>query len=189
VCTEVIGFSQTREWFLDVPQFEQTVGNDAWQLLWASGADVEQWADPAFAGWTAPKQSSCTANSQPNRVVLTITGGNGNVSDVSWWTTVIRQAIVTTRSKYPSVTRVLLQPVIGGPQHAICTYSGVVVQASFNHPYIDQAIANLVGGDVAAGMSPEVRTCADYRDSRGHIDDRALPAISLAVGQYYAAIP
>ncbi len=185
-CTEVIGFSQSRQWYLDAPDFEEVVGTAGWQLLWRSGAAIELWADPNFSGWSARIQSPCASGSDaPDRVVLTISKQVFE-DDVSVWTTDILAAVQTVGDKYPSVEQILLQPVVGGPGHQTCTHHGEPVRASVNHPTIDAAIAQAVGGDVVAGFSPEVRTCDDYRDSAGHLVDEAAGPIGRTIAEFYA---
>jgi len=75
---------------------------------------------------------------------------------------------------------------VGGPGHAECTFSGQLVRASSNHPVIDRAIAMVAAGDAAAGASPEVRTCADYRDSLGHLAGNAQQPIGESIGRFYS---
>jgi hypothetical protein len=184
-CTQVIGFSQTRQWFLDAPDFEDVVGSAGWQLLWRGGGEIDLWADPDYRGWLEPIRSPCAAGEEaPDRVVLTISKQVFE-DDPDVWARDIRAAVETVRDKYPSVERVVLQPVVGGPGHDECTYQGNPVRASVNHPTIDQAIADVVGGDVVAGASPEVRTCDDYQDTPGHLTDDADGPIGRAIGEFY----
>ncbi len=83
----------------------------------------------------------------------------------------IQAEIATIRAKYSNVREIILQPVVGGPNDGVYEFGNpsVPVHASVIHPTIEQAIAQVVGGDVVAGMSPEVRTCADYADDTGHL--------------------
>ena len=60
------------------------------------------------------------------------------------------------------------------------------MRASYNHPYIDQAIARVVGGDVARGADPHVRTCSDYADDIGHLQDGAIAPIGRNIASFYA---
>jgi hypothetical protein len=184
-CTQVIGFSQTREWFLDAPDFEQAVGSDGWQLLWRGGAAVEKWADPNFRGWLEPIQSPCASGATaPDRVVLTISKQVFE-DDAAVWVGDIRTAVETIGDKYPGVEQIVLQPVVGGPNHQTCQFGGNPVRASVNHPTIDQAISQVSGGDVVEGPSPEVRTCDDYEDTSGHLTgDAAGPIGAIIAGSY-----
>ena len=193
-CTEVLGFSQTGMWYLDVARggggtFEPLVGDGVWQLRAGAGAGVS-WQDLSFAGWTSTPYSPCAQGSaSPDRILLTISTPSG-IPSLDWWVTNIQAEIATIRTKYPGVRQIILQPVVGGPNNGVCNFGGNPsdpVHASVIHPTIDQAIAQVVGGDVVAGMSPEVRTCADYMDNTGHLVPGARPAIGTLVGRFYAA--
>ena len=193
-CTEVLGFSQTGMWYLDVANggggtFEPLVGDGFWQLRAEAGAGVS-WQDPTYAGWTSTPYSPCAQNSSnPDRVLLTISTPSG-VPTLDWWVTNIRAEIATIRTKYSNLREIILQPVVGGPTDGVCNFGGDPgdpVHASVIHPTIDQAIAQVVGGDVIAGMSPAVRACADYADDTGHLQVDARPAIGTLIGQFYAA--
>jgi hypothetical protein len=185
-CTEVIGFSQTAQWYLDAPDFEDVVGTAGWQLLWRTGAAIDLWADPNFSGWSAPIESPCADGSDaPDRVVLTISKQVFE-DDVTVWTQDILAAVQTVGDKYPDVEQIVLQPVVGGPGHATCIHNGDPVRASVNHPVIDAAIAKAVGGDVVAGFSPEVRTCDDYQDAIGHLGREARGPIGRTIAEFYA---
>ena len=183
-CTQVIGFSQTRQWY---PQFETLAGDDRWQLMWSPGAVIEYWGSPAFGGWSHRIDSPCRdRSSDPDRVVLTISGLlHGGPSE---WSNEIRQAIATIKSKYPELEQILLQPVIGGPDGEICFVGGDPVRASVNYPVIVQAIASVVGGDVRAGASPDAAACSDYLDAKGHLTSEAAIVVGRELAGYYAAV-
>src|SRR5262249_41883613 len=120
-CTEVLGFSQTGMWYLDVAHggggtFEPLVGDDSWQLRAYPGAGL-QWQDPTFAGWTDPTAlfSPCVANStNPDRVLLTIgcEAGNGpcdpGTPSVTFWATNVQNEITTIRAMYSNVRQIIL---------------------------------------------------------------------------------
>ncbi|MGH3118778.1 MAG: hypothetical protein ACRDQ2_17020 [Gaiellales bacterium] len=185
-CTLVLGFSQTRQWYLDEPDFESVVPDEQWQLLWAGGAEL-RWQDPDFSGWSEPILSACTDRSNdPDRVVLTITSMEYE-DDVSVWVTDLEATVETIRAKFPNVAQIVLQPAVGGPADGLCSFGGDTVRASFNHPYIDRAIAQVTGGDVVAGPSPEVRTCDDYEDLPGHLVRDARGPIGRAIGEFFVS--
>jgi hypothetical protein len=177
-----------------------------WQLRADSGAGL-QWQDPTFAGWANAPYSPCTTNSSnPDRVLLTISclPGSGpcepGTPSVAFWVTNIQNEIATTRQKYSNVRQIILQPVVGGPNDTVCPWgtTGLVVHASLIHPNIDTAIAQVVAADasgqVVAGISPHVRTCADYADSTGHLCYPGFNSCHLdargpmgtVIGQFYA---
>jgi len=184
-CTEVVGFSQTAQWSLEVPDFQSAVGDDAWQVRWVPGGAIYFWADPSFSGWDGTAESPCANGADgPDRIVLTITSQDYE-SDASTFVPWIQDAVDAAESRYPSVTQVVLQPVIGGPGDGSCDQAGTQVRATHNHPLIDAAIAQVVGGEIVAGPSPEVRTCNDYVDNVGHLVDSARGPIGLTIADAY----
>lgn len=185
-CTELVGFSQTRQWSLDVPDFQDSVGDAAWQVRWAPGGAIYFWADPEYEGWDGAAESPCSTDADaPARVVLTITSQNYE-NDASSFVIWIEDAVEVVRSRFPSVEQIVLQPVVGGPGNGSCVRDdGGEVRASHNHPLIDAAIAQVVGGDVVAGPSPEVPTCDDYADSAGHLEDAARASIAQTIADGY----
>jgi hypothetical protein len=182
-CTRVVGFSQTEQWFTG-GGFEPVAGDAGWELLWEPGSTIEKWADPGFVGWSNPVVSACTSGS-PDRLVLTVTGAE---RPVAMWVEGITSAVATAKAKYPGVA-IVLQPIVGGPDEQLCP--GVrreSVRASVNHPIIDEAIGMVVAdaAGVASGASPEVRSCADYRDDLGHLTDAAVGPIGEEIAEFYS---
>jgi hypothetical protein len=184
-CTQVIGFSQTLQWYQEAGVFESVVDDGRWQLLGRGGASIDQWQDPDYVGWSDPIFSPCAeASAAPDRVVLTVSGIYG--ADEDTWVAAIAPVIAVIEAKLPSATEILLQPVVGGPGHADCFLDGELVRASWQHAHIDNAIARLVGGQVNAGASPEVTTCDHYIDQTGHLTDVGGRAAGAAIGAFYA---
>ena len=193
-CTMVIGFSQCGRipdgWYVagadSISDFEQAVNNDKWELLWGSGAGVDKWKDPDYYAWSNAIISPCSINSNsPDRVLLSVSGPHG--TDITTWVNDIDSTISIIRSKYPSVTEIILQSVVGGPSHQTC-FNGIdSVRASWQHVYIDSAIAIVTANDtdVKAGCSPEVQTCSDYKDTKGHLDSLAAAIIGTNIAACY----
>ena len=208
VCTQVIGFSQTSQWFYGLVDpaanlsdpvplggFQAVIDNHHWQLLWQGGAGIEEWSNPGFSGWNGEVKEPCRqkANS-PDRVLLTISGDLGmafRIIDPQVWADEIDRAVTTIVSKYPGVLQVILQPVVGGPDDAICISSeGGEVRASANHPVIDEAIAIVARSssspvEVVVGFSPNVTDCSDYLDKLGHLTDNGKDAVGRIIGAFY----
>jgi hypothetical protein len=179
----VVGFSQTQAWYT-AGTFEQILPDAEWELRGKGGAAIQLWASPAYEGWSRQTFSSCVG--EPDRMILTITGQGRSVDR---WVADIRAAAATGRANFPSIREVILQPTIGGPDHATCEVGGVPVRAAENHPVIDQAIAEIVASTegMRAGISPEVSTCADYEDSIGHLVDSANGPMGAAIANFYLA--
>jgi hypothetical protein len=183
-CTQVIGYSQVLQWFRQDMAFESAVGSGHWQLLWHLGGGVDQWRDPEYAGWREPVVSPCTQGSDaPDRVLLSVSGPYGD--DVAAWVEAIEATLANIHRRYASVQRIILQPVVGGPQHERCQVGRSQVRASWQQEYIDQAISRVVGGQVVRGLSPVVQSCGDYRDRIGHLTDAGAAAVGRAIGAYY----
>jgi hypothetical protein len=185
-CMEVIGFSQTQQWYYGgAPGFDQFLSQmppGGTQLRWQGGASIDAWADPGF--WPALANACVSGSSNPDRVVLNISGAAS--SDVTWWHDQSALAVRNLRSHLGSVRTIYLQPVVGGPGHGACFIGGTQVRATFNEPYIRQAIDLLVAEGVGAwGANPLVRTCADYADDIGHLTDDAKGPIATVVGAFY----
>jgi hypothetical protein len=116
--------------------------------------------------------------------LLTVTGAQRPLAQ---WVEDIASAVVTARVKYPGAA-IVLQPIVGGPNEQLCP--GVrreSVRASVNHPIIDQAIGSVVAtvAGVGRGASPEVRSCADYRDDLGHLTQAAVGPIGEQIAEFY----
>ena len=196
-CTQVIGYSQVgaaNGWFVRDGVFESIVGNDSWQLLWNNGATLEDWQDVNHPYWSNALVSPCATNAAaPDRVLLNLSAQtyDTNVTD---WINGIDATINTIALKYPSVRRIILQPILGGPGHQLCEITGQVVRASSSHPIMDEAISAVVAArtgtlpEVVAGISPEVRDCTDYNDTLGHLTREGAVASAQLIGESYAAL-
>lgn len=187
-CTQVIGFSQTRQWYLDGGAFEELVDDAGWQFLDHSGTATVELANPRFDGWDAI-HSPCAANSDsPDRIILSISDKDYIGTPRIWVDEIIEPVVETLKDRYPYAEVILLQPVIGGPDHALCQGSREPIKASFNHPYIDRAIEHVARLDamVEVGMSPELTRCSGYVDNTGHLTESAMVSMGQIIGEYYA---
>src|SRR5262249_13233456 len=185
-CTEVIGYSQTMQWyFAGFP--DQAGGRAHWQLRWQGGGSIDNWAGPGYVGWsTTALVTGCASNSnRPDRILLDVSDDYHN--DVGWWVGQINTVLGIIHSRYPGARQIMLQPVVGGPGGGSCSIGGKEVRAAFNHPFIWQAINQVAGGDVVAGANPTVRSCGDYADNIGHLQDFAKAPIASSIAQFYAS--
>jgi hypothetical protein len=185
-CTVVIGFSQTAQWYKE--GFESQVEDASWELFFHDGAGISTWANPESGMWTrAELYSPCAERSaDPDRVLLTISEAE-YLDDASTWQAMIEQAVQTIRLKYPEATSIILQPVVGGPDGARCDHNGETVRATFNQPYIEQAIEAVARDDPGTerGIVPQVQACDDYRDSIGHLEPEAKGPVAAEIGAFY----
>src|SRR5205814_5127994 len=91
-CTEVIGFSQTNNWFTEGGTFEPLVGDANWQERWYSGGRIDLWSNPDGAPWFASVLSNCASGgAAPDRVLINISGAYS--SDPNWWQSQIQGVI------------------------------------------------------------------------------------------------
>ncbi len=186
-CSELLGFSQTGQW-ARTPEFLSRIDDARWQTRIAPSKHLIAIADPNDSIWTMQPQSPCANGSlSPDRMILTATLNYFATSDVDVVAR-LRAAIVTIRQQRPNARAIALQPVVGGPDDALCGSGTSRVRAAWNHPFLDRAIATVLGDafDLIAGPSPHVRTCADYSDTTGHLDP--LPSFARGyVGGYVGA--
>lgn len=201
MCTLIIGFSQTSNWYW---QFEShpSIDNSRWELKWRSYGAIEMWSNPDSDWWNASISSNCNQYSgNPDRVVLTITTcptgvrecTDGNKTEAWQYVQPIKDAIINIRNFYPNVRQIDLQPVVGGPNHNLCYREFSEIRASVNHLDIDGAIATVVSEDttgiVFTGFSPEVQDCTGYSDALGHLAANA-PGQGYAgrtIGDFYSS--
>jgi hypothetical protein len=183
-CTEVIGFSQTDQWY-EAGFISGVPDAGAWQIRWTDGASIDRWADTTDSVWDLRNLvSHCRqSSSAPDLVVLNVSGDYH--AEPTWWTQQTARAIANVRAKYPGLRQIALQPVVGGPSGTVCGSRTDNVRASFNYPYIKQGIQALLGDAVVLGASPEVRSCNDYTDNIGHLHDSARQYVGAAVAQFY----
>ena len=187
-CVQIVGFSQTNQWFSagdDV--FEGQVGDGGWQALIQGGGAIDRWIDPQFDGWSNPIASRCQSRANnPDVVLFTVTGGNRSVSA---WVEAIEAIIETININVPSAEDIILQPIVGGPGESLCPAGGgESVRASENHRDIDAAIAQVVAArsNVHQIASPVVGTCSHYVDEVGHLTEQGATFVARSLGDSYA---
>jgi len=182
-CTRVLGMSQTRNWF-EEGGFESQAGIDPaeWELTPVGGADINQWMDPTFIGFTAtPRSASCGGT--PTRVLFHAAYLGFEQASDALIADGLSTVVANIRAAWPSVARVDLVPIVGGPDHSLCQIDGRTVDATRMHPRIDTAIAAVADGvGVLDGVDLLVSSCADYADGLGHL----LPSGSAFVAQTVA---
>lgn len=197
-CTVVVGGSvmgnpENGGWYpADSFGFERIVPNGSWQYIWGSGQDNDDWANPNSSGWAqwpSGRISPCTTNSlTPDRVVLWL-----GIQDQNQGRTpeqeaaVILQIVATTRSKIPSVQSIVLQPVTGGPGHALCADLGS--NSSRGHLAVEAAIPLVLAADpsLIVGYDAIARTCSDFKDG-GHLTNSGGKDQGIKHGNFYVAL-
>ena len=189
-CTEVLGFSQSWEWFTgrSLSEYRDTVTVPSnvflsdWQGRFEFGAAVERWSDPDFEGWEGAYISPqmCTRD-QVDQIVFNLSGAS---REIQQWVQDILNVVEVLREKYPAVQKIVLQPVVGAAPGQ-CNN----VRAVQNHPSIVSAIDRVVSASgsrqIAAGAMPIVARCDQFTDLLGHLSPQgALYVHELLVIRY-----
>jgi hypothetical protein len=182
-CTRVLGFSQTRQWYVS-GNFEAYVPAGNWEAQVQNGVTFDLYTDPNSTVWSVPVYSPCSSGPL-ERVVLTvgIKVADGNLVSK------IRTAIDNIRTKWPSVREIVLQPEVGGPQESVCYYNGTPVASTVQHPSVEAAIAQVAGGDVVIGADPHVSDCSMFSDFGGHLYASGYTYVAQLLGNFYATFP
>lgn len=170
-CTEVIGFSQTKQWYVH-GGFESKVDGSKFQLRAASGASIEKWASPTFKGWTSSRLPTSACAAPVDRVILFVSGPDRTPER---WRSDIDGAIGQVIAFHGPVD-IVVEPVVGGPGHDSCGD----VRAARNHPVIDSVITAS-----ESGVSPEVQYCLDYSDSIGHLTAPGARWVADVMSEFY----
>jgi len=189
-CTEVLGFSQSMEWFGGFSLATRRASGESmelaadsflptWQGRFTMGAAVEVWATPDGRGWQFAyvSQSACPRDAV-DRVVFNVSGATRPLAQ---WVSDIRRTVSVIRARYPKLRRLVLEPVVGAPAGQ-CEN----VRAGLNHPVIVEAIRQVADGDlVRAGALPSVSDCSQFRDRLGHLTPDAARAVHDRIRDYY----
>jgi hypothetical protein len=199
-CTEVIGFSQTAQWFEG--GFESVVAGSKYQLRWASGGDILQWSQPGYAGWTGPMSSACVSGyTAPDRVIFQVTRAKYmDRADIFPAVGYMVDVIDNIHAYYPQA-QVYLMNIVGGPgMGQLCEWTPTAqtisegqtqpyVRATWNGPSLGAAMAYALQQRPEVGIAavpeighPSLSDCAGYEDWGGHIADSAIPYNAQRIG-------
>lgn len=191
-CTEVLGFSQTMEWFGALSIAERRKRNESltlakdcflprWQGRFQFGASVEFWKDADYAGWEGAYKSELHCDrSEVDRVVFTVSGVPRTTGK---WTEDIKAVIELIRQKYPAAKQIVLQAVVGAEEGQCAN-----IRAAQNHPSIVAAIESVAkdfGGLVVAGLAPKVGECSHFVDNLGHLTGAGARYLNAKLAEFY----
>ena len=175
-CTEVLGFSQTLEWFAAISTAELggSVGSveldddeflPSWQGRFTAGAALERWRDPEFDGWEGTTRAPAVCERhEVDRVLFNVSGSRRTAGE---WASGIIDVIEVLRTRYPDVQRVVLLPPAGPPLDGCDGVRAARIQPSIVEG-IDLALRE-ASGEVVAGPVPRVADCDQYADGLGHL--------------------
>lgn len=190
-CTEVLGFSQSLQWYtggsrpeggnadrsaeLRVDQFLPN-----WQGRFTFGAAIDRWKDDEYLGWEGVyvSREPCPRE-EIDRVVFNVSGSARSIDE---WVAAIDSVASLVTIKYPAAREVVMQPVVGAPE-AKCEQ----VRAAQNHPVIFAAIAVVAERHVhiTQGPGPKVATCDEFADQMGHLTEAGAQHIQHDIRVYF----
>ena len=196
-CTQVLGFSQSMEWYAglsvadyldenarpDLSALERDAFLPTWQGRFFIGAVVDKWTDPGFTGWAgthrwAHETPAHCERDEVDRVVFNV---SGEARSPQAWAAAVDSVAVLIRAKFPAVRRVVMQPVVGAPEGE-CTD----VRAARNHPVIVEGIRRAADrGGITAGPSPRVADCGQFSDALGHLTVEGAEHVRGALREHY----
>ena len=196
-CTQVLGFSQSMEWYagLSVRDLRRrgtrpdlsALAPDAylpgWQGRFFMGAAVEEWRDPEYPGWSgahrrAHETPAHCGRDEIDRVVFNV---SGTARSPDAWAGAVDSVADLIRSKFPAVRRVVMQPVVGAPEGK-CTD----VQAARTHLAVVEGIRRAADrGGITAGPSPKVASCDQFSDDLGHLTEEGAGHVRRILREHY----
>lgn len=185
-CTRVMGFSQTDQWY-EGGSFESYVTGDDWELYWHEGGRIDEWSRSS-AIWSTGILFSACAHRPPDRVVFNVAPRKDQQADLTSMVADLTKVVAMIHQELPSVTTIVLQPLVGGPAEGIChDASGAVVNASYIHPFAEEAIAQVVDGSgILQGPDPHVGNCDMFADSTGHLTAAGSDYVARVEGAYWS---
>jgi hypothetical protein len=190
-CTELLGFSQTMQWFGKTsspghrrPGRPADLSADGflpgWQARITPGASLEKWTSPQFEGWEGRHRSPAHCRREEvDRVIFNV---SGSPQPPDGWARDIAAVAAVIRSRYPGVREIVMQPVVGAGEDQ-CPE----VRAAANQPVIEEGIrrAAQVDGMIRPGPSAKVSACTQFRDRLGHLTEDGAARVRAWLRDYY----
>lgn len=184
--TEILGQSQTEQWW---PKSHLS----GWQARIEVGSGYMNWLEPDFKIWDTDKEITpgidgvIYPSSDVERVVITI--GKQTPQPLDTYASVLEETMVTVRAKYPALKQIVLQPLAGGPDRALCYIESEVVLTTQNLAAIEEAMAILTEkyADVKTGVVPLVDDCSEFEDFTGHLLPDGGDDVADQVDAFYNA--
>lgn len=192
-CTEVLGFSQSMQWYggsafagrmLTGQPIELPAGAflPAWQGRFTLGGAVEVWANPKNDPWDGNYRSQLLCpREQVDRVVFVVSGAAKSVDE---WAQDITTVATAIGARYPAVREIVMQPVTGAEQGQCSNVRAASNLASIVTA-IDRVAAHSSGG-VTAGPASRVSNCSQYSDALGHLTDDGARYVQQQLREFYA---
>jgi hypothetical protein len=188
-CSEVLGLTLTKEWY--VAGFEQGVVDGKWQLKAAQSAYVDEWAKSDSPFWATPVVSPCEVGSTaPDHVVFAVL--SWTIMTQADWEKAIGGAVTSIKSKYPGVARIELMTIVRGPGNAACGDPNVYAENTHIPAALDAALAKVAAGSPAlVHVAPQfsVDSCADFKGTGPHLTDAGNAKLAAKIATAFASVP
>lgn len=182
-CNLVVGPSAATDWFS--AGFEQLVANEAWELLSAPDALLENLGDPGARAWSAPVVSACSERAEaPERVILVVVEKKRATEDE--WITSVTAAVNAVRARYPSAREIQLVPAPTGPNGAPCPNE--LGDAESSTHAIDR-VTQQFDGLVQPGPRLQLESCELFGARRLELTPGGKARAAQLMGEYYGGDP
>jgi hypothetical protein len=189
VCSEVLGLTLTKEWYM--AGFEKGVVDARWQLKAAQSAYVDEWAKMDSPFWATPLVSPCQASStSPDHVVFAV---------LSWtimaqgdWETAIKGAVAGIQAKYTGIRRIDLMTIIRGPNNMACGDPNTYTENTHIPAALDAALQTVAQGApnlVHAAPGFAVDACSDYTGVGPHLTAAGNAKLAAKIAAAFASAP
>lgn len=195
-CTQVLGFSQSLEWYGGLSLSDFMAGESppdldpgtflpGWQGAFYMGASIEKWLDPGFPAWTDNDITTHGATAhcrreQVDRVIFNVSGPERSVKE---WANAVESVARRIRKAFPAVRKIVMQPAVGAPD---CQCHDVL--AARNHSDIARGIRLAAKRNgITAGPEPKLEDCSHYRDPLGHLTKDGAKHVHGRLKAHYRA--
>lgn len=196
-CTQVLGFSQSLEWYGGLSLVDETPDEGApetpsleagaflpgWQGRFYPGAAVDKWTDRGFPGWsganskTRETEAHC-AREDVDRVVFNVSGPSRPPDE---WAAAVVSVAELIREEFPAVQQIVMQPVVGAPEGKCRD-----VLAARNHAAIVEGIRRAAQqSGITGGPEPKVANCDQFRDQLGHLTGEGAQHVRRILREHY----
>ncbi|MFA4916442.1 MAG: hypothetical protein WC560_07210 [Syntrophales bacterium] len=193
--TEILGYSQTYQWYAGQP-FEYPItdrtfktekmflsaykGFSNCQARFGIGGSITKWKNENYIGYEGHFVHNITKDrKEVTRLIFNIAGGKRPVDE---WKSDIEDVLEVLLKKYPNLQELYLQAVIGGFD------DNSNIRAVINHPRIVEAINAVVNnsshGLLRCGAVVKLKS-EGFSDTRGHLTSNAAQKSKELMLKFY----
>lgn len=177
-CTQVLGFSQTLEWYGGLsladhmarkssPELHAGAFLPGWQGIFFVGASIGKWLDLDFRAWSGTEDATHEAaahcsRDEVDRVVFNVSGEERSADE---WAQAVALVAIRIRENFPAVRTIVMQAAVGAPEGECGE-----IRTARNHPEIVKGIRRAAARNkISEGPAPKVADCDHFRDRLGHL--------------------